>query len=84
MDADSFSPGQDALSKSPAAPHGLAGSTGQRRDGGAFSFGYFFLGKQRKVTRPPAGGRNARRVGGPVAEEQRSGDTVKTKNRGVG
>src|SRR6516225_12066425 len=26
-------------------------------DGGAVSFGYFSLGKQRKVTRPPAGGR---------------------------
>ena len=77
MDADSFSPGQDALSKSPAAPHGLAGFTGQRRDGGALLFGYFLLGKQEKVTRPPAGGRNARRVGGSLAETPRSGDTVR-------
>jgi len=33
----------------------------------AISLGYFSLGQQRKVTRPPAGGRNARRVGGPIA-----------------
>jgi hypothetical protein len=66
-DARHFSSGQDALSKSPADPHGPAGFIGRRRDGGALSLGYFSLGKQRKVTRPPAGGRNARRVGSQVA-----------------
>ena len=44
---------------------------------GALSFGYFSLGKQRKVTRPPAGGRK------PAAGEQ-AGDHAKTKERGSG
>ncbi|SFS17037.1 hypothetical protein SAMN05216570_3451 [Dyella sp. OK004] len=33
------------------------GEARRARNRGAFSFGYFSLGKQRKVTRPPAGGR---------------------------
>src|ERR1700761_9787729 len=37
---------------------------GRRVIRGAVSFGYFSLGKQRKVTRPPAGGRK------PAAGEQ--------------
>ncbi|WP_239946775.1 hypothetical protein [Dyella terrae] len=36
MDADPFSPGQEALSKSPAAPHVLAGFIGQRQVGVPF------------------------------------------------
>ena len=36
MDARHFSPGQDALSKSPADPHGLAGFTGQSVRGAPF------------------------------------------------
>ncbi|ULU26411.1 hypothetical protein DYST_03357 [Dyella terrae] len=35
-DADPFSPGQEALSKSPAAPHELAGFAGQRQVGVPF------------------------------------------------
>jgi hypothetical protein len=55
MDADPFSPGQEALSKSPADPHGLAGPMAwQAPSGDAFLFGYFLLGKQEKVTRRSA------------------------------
>jgi hypothetical protein len=53
-DVDSFSSGQDALSKSPAAPHGLVGhgcpASAKR---GGLLFGYFLLATQEKVTRPP-------------------------------
>ena len=36
----------------------------------AISLGYFSLGQQRKVTRAAAADRNARRVGGQIAESQ--------------
>jgi len=55
--------GAGAPSKSPTAPHELAGKAGQRQVGVPFLWhchhlgGYFSLGKQRKVTGPPAGGR---------------------------
>jgi hypothetical protein len=49
MDADAFSPGQDALSKSPAPAHGLAGQDARQAPSGvAFSFGYFSLGHARE------------------------------------
>jgi hypothetical protein len=49
MDADAFSPGQDALSKSPAPAHGLAAQDGRQAPSGvAFSFGYFSLGHARE------------------------------------
>ncbi len=48
--------------------------------GGALSLGYFSLGKQRKVTRPPAGGRNARRVGGQAAAAQKRTDHTPRDN----
>jgi hypothetical protein len=68
--------GAGAPSKSPAAPHGLAGLQAQTApSGGALLFGYFLLGKQEKVTRPPAGGRK------PAAGEQ-AGDKASEKNRG--
>jgi len=44
----------------------------------------FFWASKRKVTRPPAGGRNARCVSGPIAEDRRSGDSARTTNRGAG
>jgi len=46
-----------ARSKSPAAPHGLAGRSPDSATRGALSFGYFSLSTQRKVTRPSAEGR---------------------------
>jgi len=46
-----------ARSKSPAAPHELAGRSPDSATRGALSFGYFSLSKQRKVTRPSAEGR---------------------------
>ena len=51
-DADSFSSGQEALSKSPATPHGLS-SHGwlESAKRGALLFGYFLLSTQEKVTR---------------------------------
>jgi len=56
--------GAGAPSKSPAAPHELAGQSPDSAKWGCRFFwhchhlgGYFSLGKQRKVTRPPAGGR---------------------------
>ena len=50
--------GQDALSTNPATrPRTFRASPGRRLIRGALSLGYFSLGKQRKVTRPPAGGR---------------------------
>ncbi|MDR3447101.1 MULTISPECIES: hypothetical protein [unclassified Dyella] len=48
MDADPFSPGQEALSKSPAAPHELAGFTGQRQVGVPFSLVTFSWASKRK------------------------------------
>jgi len=55
MDADSFSSGQDALSKSPIPPHGLAGhgcpASAKR---GGLLFGLLFSWpRKRKVTRSP-------------------------------
>ncbi|CAM0997881.1 hypothetical protein EJMOOK_04330 [Rhodanobacter sp. Root179] len=48
-DVGSFSPGQDALSKSPAPAHGLVGQDAQQAPSGvAFSFGYFSLGHARE------------------------------------
>jgi len=48
-DADAFSSGQDALSKSPAPAHGLAGQDARQAPSGvAFSFGYFSLGHARE------------------------------------
>jgi len=41
------------------------------------------VGKQRKVTRPPAGGRNARRVGGQVAIKHQSGDIAKPQTEAL-
>jgi len=46
-----------ARSKSPAAPHGLAGRSPDSATRGAFLFGYFLLGTQEKVTRAAAAGR---------------------------
>ena len=43
-----------ARSKSPAAPHGLAGRSPDSATRGAVLFGYFLLGKQEKVTRAAA------------------------------
>ena len=43
-----------ARSKSPAAPHGLAGRSPDSAMRGALLFGYFLLGKQEKVTRAAA------------------------------
>jgi hypothetical protein len=49
MDVGSFSPGQVALSKSPAWTHGLAGQEARQAPSGvAFSFGYFSLGHARE------------------------------------
>jgi hypothetical protein len=46
--------------KTPESTRAPAGQDARRaRPRGAFSLGYFSLGKQREVTRPPAGGRNA-------------------------
>ena len=55
----SFSPGQDALSKNPAThPRTWRAARPARRViRGALSFGYFSLGKQRKVTRAAAAAR---------------------------
>jgi hypothetical protein len=43
MDVGSFSSGQDALSKSPAPAHGLAGHDARQAPSGAFLFGYFLF-----------------------------------------
>jgi hypothetical protein len=53
MDVDSFSPGQDALSKSPAATHGLVGRSPASAEEGGLLFGDFLLAIQEKVTRAP-------------------------------
>ncbi|WP_158241265.1 hypothetical protein [Dyella sp. AD56] len=47
-DADPFSPGQEALSKSQAAPHELAGFTGQRQVGVRFSLVTFLWASKEK------------------------------------
>ncbi len=48
---------QNVVSKSPASPHGPAGEAGGRGTGVASLLVTCSLAKQRKVTRPPAGGR---------------------------
>jgi hypothetical protein len=49
MDVDAFSPGQDALSKSPADPHGLDGQDARQAPSGvAFLFGYFLFGHAKR------------------------------------
>jgi hypothetical protein len=49
MDADAFSPGQDALSKSPAPAHGLAGQEpGKRQAGWPFSLVIFLFGHAKR------------------------------------
>ena len=49
MDVGSFSPGQDALSKSPAPAHGLVGQEAQQAPSGvAFLFGYFLFGHAKR------------------------------------
>ncbi|MDR3445569.1 hypothetical protein [Dyella sp.] len=48
MDADSFSPGQEALPKSPAAPHELAGFAGQRQVGVPFLWVTFLWASKEK------------------------------------
>ncbi|PXV59196.1 hypothetical protein SAMN04487785_106116 [Dyella jiangningensis] len=64
-----FSSGRDAPSKSPEPVREPIGLQPDRRlIRGALLFGYFLLGKQEKVTRPPARGRNARRAGGRIAK----------------
>jgi hypothetical protein len=71
----SFSPAQEVLSKNPV--------TRSRTRKGALSGVSFLLvtsslDKQRKVTRPPAGGRNARRAG------EQSGDNAKPNDKVTG
>jgi len=56
-----------ARSKSPAAPHGLAGRSPDSAMRGALLFGYFLLGTQEKVTRAAAALRK------PAAGEPSSG-----------
>jgi hypothetical protein len=53
MDAGSFLPGQEALSKSPAAAHGLVGRSPASAEEGGLLFGDFLLAIQEKATRPP-------------------------------
>src|SRR5579859_2023829 len=54
----SLASGQEALSTNPATRTRTYRAPPDRRlIRGALSLGYFSLGKQRKVTRPPAGGR---------------------------
>ena len=53
MDVGSFSPGQDALAKSPAATHGLVGRSPASAEEGGLLFGDFLLAIQEKVTRAP-------------------------------
>jgi hypothetical protein len=59
MDADSFSSGQEALSKSPASAHGLAGRSPASAKWGGLLFGDFLLATQEKVTRPPKEGESS-------------------------
>ncbi len=53
MDVGSFSPGQEALSKSPAAAHGLVGRSPASAEEGGLLFGDFLLATQEKATRAP-------------------------------
>ena len=53
MDAGSFSPAQDVLSKSPAAAQGLVGRSPASAEEGRLLFGDFLLATQEKATRPP-------------------------------
>ena len=53
MDVGSFSPGQDALSKSPATAHGLVGRSPASAEEGGLLFGGFLLAIQEKATRAP-------------------------------
>ena len=76
MDADSFSPGQEALSKSPAPTHASEGEARRAPAPGGLLFGYFLL--KEKVTRPSAGGRNARRAG------EQSGGIAQMKTEATG
>src|SRR5579862_8882796 len=76
MDAASFSTGQGCPVEKPRNPpaHLEGQRPGRRVIRGALLFGYFLLGKQEKVTRPPAGGRK------PAAGEP-GRDTATTKHR---
>jgi hypothetical protein len=49
----SFSHGQDARSKSPAATHGLVGRSPASVEEGGLLFGDFLLAMQEKATRAP-------------------------------
>jgi hypothetical protein len=71
MDADPFSSGREALSKSPAPTHASEGEARRAPAPGWLLFGYFLL--EEKVTRPSADGRNARRAG------EQSRDNAKPK-----
>jgi hypothetical protein len=53
MDVGSFSHGQDARSKSPAAAHGLDGRSPASAGEGGLLFGDFLLAIQEKATRAP-------------------------------
>ena len=76
----SLSSAQDVLSTNPAAhPRTLQAPLGGRVIRGALSFGYFSLGKQRKVTRPPAGGRKPA-AGEPGRHNTRSSDDHTTRH----
>jgi hypothetical protein len=77
----SFSSGQEALSKNPVIPpRTLRAEPAKRVLGVHVSLGYFSF--ERKVTRPLASGRNARRAGeqpGVMAQL-----TAQPKNKGTG
>ncbi len=74
----SLASGQDALSTNPATrPRTWRAKPGRRLIRGAVSFGYFSLGKQRKVTRPPAGGRK------PAAGEPDRGTVDKSQSHWI-
>jgi hypothetical protein len=53
MDVGSFSPGQEALSKSPTANYGLDGHSPASAEEGGLLFGDFLLAIQEKTTRAP-------------------------------
>src|SRR5579859_5486713 len=74
----SLASGQDALSTNPATRTRTYRAPPDRRlVRGALSLGYFSLGKQRKVTRPPAGGRKH-----AAGEPSRRNATTKRKANG--
>jgi hypothetical protein len=67
-DVDSFSPGQEALSKSPAPAHGLAGQEpGKRQAGYSFSLVTFSLSTQRESD---SGANGARKLFAPEAKRK--------------